>query len=150
MSSKTCVTIRSVFLRYMHHDILVMRGNIKKSVFILSKEGVVQGDPLVMVGYGLLLLLLIKKLKDEFNSVDIPWYADDGSAAGSLENVGYFIKRQEEIEPVYRYFQEERNSILVAKGRDTVIGDIFKEKYNFNFQIKNGYHCLGGHIASGI
>ena len=137
--------VRLLFNIYTHHHILVMRGE-KELVFILSKEGIVQGDPLVMVDYELLVVPLNRKLKDEFISVDSLWYTDAGSAESSLENSGSFFKRLEEIGPAYGYFPEERKIILVVRGRNTEKGNIFKEKYNFNFQIKNDYRYLGGHI----
>ena len=116
-------------------------------VFIFSREGIVQGYPLATTGYGILVLPLIRKLKIEFTSVESPWYADDGSAVGSLENISSFFKRIEEIGPAYGYFPEEGKSILVVRGRDTEKANIFKEKNNFNFQIKNGYRYLGSHIG---
>ena len=48
-----------------------------------------------------------RKLKVDFTSVESPWYADDGSALDSLENIGSFFKRLEEIGPAYGYFLEE-------------------------------------------
>ena len=128
---------------YRHHDVLILRGeNKKESVFIFSREGIVQRCPLATTGCGLLVLPLIRKLKVEFTFLESPWYADDGSAAGSLENVGTFFKRLEEIGPIYGSFPEESNSILVVRGRDMEKANIFKEKNNFNFQIKNGYRYL--------
>ena len=35
----------------------------------------------------------------------------------------------------------------MVRGNDTENSNIFKEKYNFKFQIKNGYCYLGGHIC---
>ena len=80
-------------------------------------------------------------------SVESSWYADGGLAAGSLENVGSLFKRLEEIGPSYNYFPEESKSSLVVRSRDTEKANIFKEKYSFNFETKNGYRYLGGHIG---
>ena len=133
---------------YRHHIVLFLRGeNEKASVFILSREGIVQWCHLATTGYGLLVLPLIRTLKVEFNSVESLRYAGDGVAVGSIENVDSFFKRLEEIGPAYGYFPEEGKSVLVVRGNDTENSNIFKEKYNFKFQIKNGYCYLGGHIC---
>ena len=51
---------RFLFNIYRHHAVLVMRGDKKSStVFLHSKEGITQGCPLAMLGYGLLILPLI-------------------------------------------------------------------------------------------
>lgn len=140
--------VRFLLNMYRHHAVLILRGtNKNESVFIFSREGIVQGYPLSTTGYGLLILPLIRKLKVEFNSVEPRLYTDDGTAAGSLESISSFFKRLEDIGPAYGYFPEESKSILVVRGRDTEKANIFKEKYNCNFEIKNGYRCLGGHIG---
>ena len=83
---------------YRHHTVLTLRGGNKKEVvFIFSREGIVQGCPIATTCYGLLVLTLIRKLKVGFTSIESPWYADDGLAADSLENIGSFFKRLEEI-----------------------------------------------------
>ena len=44
-----------------------MRGENKKdTIFISSSERMTQGCPLAMIGYGILLLSLMRKLKKEF------------------------------------------------------------------------------------
>ena len=66
-----------------------MRGENKKdTIFISSSERMTQGCPLAMIGYGILLLSLMRKLKKEFDS---PWYADNGTVAGTLESFLYFF-----------------------------------------------------------
>ena len=44
-----------------------------------------------MMGYGLLLLPLIRKLKREFISIEPAWYADDGATAGKLKDILIFV-----------------------------------------------------------
>ena len=65
---------RFLFNVYIHWGTLVMRGKKKKeTVFLFNKEGVPQGCPLAIAGYGLLILPLIRKLKKEFSDVEFPW-----------------------------------------------------------------------------
>ena len=79
---------RFLFNMYGHHAVLVMRGDKKGStVFLRSKEGITQGYPLAILGYGLLLLPLIRVLKREFSDVDSPWYTDDAAAAGKIPRI---------------------------------------------------------------
>ena len=44
-----------------------------------------------MIGYGLLLLPLVWKLKKEFTSNESPQYADGGAAAGKLKDIFFFF-----------------------------------------------------------
>ena len=52
--------------------------------FLHSKEGVTQGDPLVMITYGIGVLPLIRDLRRSNPHVMQPWYADDVGAGGGL------------------------------------------------------------------
>ena len=62
-----------LFNMYRHHTVLILKGgNTKESVFIFSREGIVQGYSLATTGYGILVLPLIRKLKVEFTSVESP------------------------------------------------------------------------------
>ena len=53
---------------------------------IMSAEGTTQGDPLAMAMYALGTLPLIQR-SNPSNLVQQVWYADDGTAAGSLTNL---------------------------------------------------------------
>jgi hypothetical protein len=68
---------------YRHWATLVIRGKGGTVVLIFSKEGVTQGDPLSMFGYGIGILPLICKLTLEFPAVKQPWYYADDAGAGA-------------------------------------------------------------------
>jgi hypothetical protein len=70
---------------YKHWAVLMLRGNHGHSVFIFSKEGVTQGDPLSMFAYGIGMLPLICQLKTEFPQVEQPWYANDAGASTKFD-----------------------------------------------------------------
>jgi len=53
----------------------------------MSKEGVMQGDPLAMIAYGIGVLPLIRQLRNEFRSVEQPWYADNARTAGKFKEI---------------------------------------------------------------
>ncbi len=75
---------RFTFNCYKHWTTLVVRTGNGLALFIFSKEGVTQGDPLTMVAYGIMLLPLIRSLKEEIPDVDQPWYANDAGAGGTF------------------------------------------------------------------
>jgi hypothetical protein len=73
------------------------------AVFVFSKEGSVQGDPLSMFAYGIGILPLIRQLKKEFPEVKQPWYADDALAGAKFVRIHRQYDRLCEIGPVYGY-----------------------------------------------
>ena len=89
----------SIFLfnSYQGYAVLIVRG---ASSFILTKEGVTQGDPLGMMFYGVGILPLTRKLKKGSNFLNEQkqmcdhdanfdwnqnWYADDSACASILK-----------------------------------------------------------------
>ena len=61
---------RFTFNLYRHQSVLVVRGESKtKTIFLHSSEGLIQGCPLAMLGYGILLRPLIITLKIDFPEV---------------------------------------------------------------------------------
>ena len=88
---------RFAFNCYRHWATLVIRGKQGTCVVIFSKEGVTQGDPLSMFGYGIGVLPLIRRLKEEFPSVKQPWYADDAGAGGHFTELRAFMEWLQEI-----------------------------------------------------
>ena len=57
------------------------------NVFLHSKEGVNQGDPLAMITYGIGVLPLIRVLRLDHPQVYQPWYADDAGAGGGIREI---------------------------------------------------------------
>jgi hypothetical protein len=60
---------RIMFNSYKHWSTLVIRNNDGSGEFLISQQGVTQGDPLVMLGYALGMLPLTRQLKAEFPEV---------------------------------------------------------------------------------
>jgi hypothetical protein len=63
---------RFVFNSYKHWAILIIWNNDETGVFLHSKQVVTQGDTIVMFGYAVGLLPLIRGLKSEFLMVTQP------------------------------------------------------------------------------
>ena len=57
---------RLVFNCYCHWKLVVLRNGNGTDSFLLSREGVRQGDPLAMIAYGICILPLIKKPKGSY------------------------------------------------------------------------------------
>jgi hypothetical protein len=133
---------RFAFNCYRHWATLVIRGKGGTVVLIFSKEGVTQGDPLSMFGYGIGILPLIRRLKIEFPAVKQPWYADDAGAGGSFTDLQQFFLRLQEIGPAYGYFPEPSKSILIVR-----IHNRTRARSTFDhlgFKVQTGSRYLGG------
>jgi hypothetical protein len=115
-------------------------------VLIFSKEGVTQGDPLSMFGYGIGILPLIRRLKIEFPAVKQPWYADDAGAGGSFTDLRQFFLRLQEIGPAYGYFPEPSKSILIVRAHNRTRAKSTFD--NLGFKVQTGSRYLGGYIGS--
>ena len=55
--------------------------------FLFSRDGVTQGDPLVMVEYGLVILPLIRELRVARPGVTHTWYVYDAWAGSTCEGI---------------------------------------------------------------
>ena len=62
-----------------------------------------QGDPLAMAMYVVVIILLIHHLADE-NTKRV-WFADHASAGGKLEHIKIWLDKISQIGPEYSYFQ---------------------------------------------
>ena len=76
------------------------------TLILYSKEGVTQGDPLVMVLYGLGLLPFSRALSSRAPMARQFWYADDARVGAKLSFIREFWTHQYELGPRYRYCPE--------------------------------------------
>ncbi len=136
---------RFTFNCYKHWSILVIRGNNGTAAFLFSKEGVTQGDPISMVVYGLAVLPLIRRLKQEFPEVEQPWYADDAGAAGNFDAIRRHFTKLQEIGPNYGYFPELSKSVLVVSQCNFEAAKLAFA--DLGFEVTTGHRYLGGFIA---
>ena len=95
--------------------------------FLLSKEGVTQGDPLSMMLYAVAVLPLIRFLEDSCEWVQ-NWYADDSSCVGELSSVRRWFDRPLIDGPAYGYFPEPSKTVLVVGSSDLErASDLFRD-----------------------
>ena len=73
---------------YHHWATLVVRDiGDGSGHFLHRKEGVTQGNPLIMIAYGIGVLPLILELREAHPRVTQPWYADDVGAGETFIDV---------------------------------------------------------------
>ena len=73
------------FSSYRHWSWLVLYNENGMAIFMHSREGVTQGEPLNMVTYLIGVLLLIKCLKEDYRDVTQTWYAANAGALGIFD-----------------------------------------------------------------
>ena len=83
--------------------------------FILSQEGVTQGDTIAMAKYALATRNLIRQLKDEVENVRQVWFADDSNAGGDLVGLKEWWDLLKRIGPSYGYYPKPGKTCLVLK-----------------------------------
>ena len=94
----------------------------KKTEFLLSKEGVGQGDPLSMLMYAAAVMPLIKSLSNPSNWIQ-NWYADDSSCIAKLTHLRDWFDKLSEHEPKQVYYPE----VILEVDKCIVIVDINHE-----------------------
>ena len=88
------------------------------NVFLHSKEGVTQGDPLAMIAYGVGVLPLIRVLRSDHPQVYQPWYSDDAGAGGTFRDIMAHFRDLQLKGPAQGYFTEPTQSILVVSEQN--------------------------------
>ena len=79
---------RFAFNCYRHAATVVLRRANGEAEFLLSWEGVIQGDPLSMIIYGIALVPLARLCCLSVRDLVHVWYADDAALAGPLSWIG--------------------------------------------------------------
>ena len=105
---------RFAFNCYRHWVTLVIRSEDGTGHFLLRKEGVTQGDPLVVAAYRLVILPLIRELRTAHPVVTHPWYADDVVVSGTFVGIWKNMENLMLRVPPRGYFLEFTKSILVV------------------------------------
>eukprot|EP00731_Ephydatia_muelleri_P026576 Em0018g676a len=86
---------------------------MSKTDALLSKEGVMQGDPLSMLMYASSTLPLIKSLYNPSTLVQ-NWYTDDSSCTAKLPHLLKWFQMLCELGPKYGYYPEPKKTILIV------------------------------------
>jgi hypothetical protein len=139
---------RFAFNCYRHASLLILRSPGNKTCHLLaSREGITQGDPLAMLLYGVTLVPLARRLREEVPSVVQPWYADDAAMAGPCSHVATAMRLLEKLGPQRGYYPEPAKSIVIC--RDATHTEAAKQWLEeFNFQYCEGHRYVGGFLGS--
>ena len=79
-----------------------------------SEEGTTQGDPLAMPMYAMATIPLINQL-GEIADVKQAWYADDATAAGSLQSTRRWWNHLVSVGPAFGYYANASKTWLITK-----------------------------------
>ena len=107
-----------------------------KTEFLLSKEGVGQGDPLSMLMYVAAVVSLIKSLSIPSNWIQ-NWYANDSSCTAKLTHLRDCFDKLYEHGPKYGYHPEVDKCIVIVDSNHEHLG----------VKVVKGYRFLGDFIG---
>ena len=90
-----------------------------KAIFLYNREGVVQGDQLYMVAYGIGVILLTKLPKASYTDVTQPWYTDNYDALDTFDNIGLYVNSLEKFVKKFvtgcGYYPEPPKIVLIVQ-----------------------------------
>jgi hypothetical protein len=88
------------------------------ALVIHSKEGITQGDCLAMSLYGIALMPLTSKMREEFPEALQPSYCNDAGAADKALPNAQCLNFLVKFGPPYGYFPEPSKSYYICKAED--------------------------------
>ena len=109
-----------------------------------SREGTTQGDPLAMAMYGVAIIPLIRKLDQK--EIMQKWFADDGNAVGSLQNLRKMLDLVETTGQGFGYFVKPSKCHLICKPE--YAEEAKKIFHGTNIKIVEGHRILGSAIGT--
>ena len=133
---------------YRHSALLVLRDPGNQAHFLLSKEGVTQGDPLSMVLYGLALLPLCDTLRRYDREVLQPWYADDAAMHGKASRAARVLRELCRIGTHRGYYPEPAKSWFVCTEAEEPAARKVFEEAGMAMQFCRGHRYVGGFVGS--
>jgi hypothetical protein len=136
---------RFAFNCYSHHSLLIVRNAGGTALFIFSKEGVTQGDPIAMFCYGIIgILPMIRDLKQRHSELKQPWYADDAGALGSFDAIARMFTDLMKIGPDFGYYPNPSKSILI-----TPTNKLANAEQHFDQSLWSWFPCMFRSPVSG-
>ena len=138
---------RFTFNCYKYHATLLVRSKDGgDAIFIYSKEGWTQGDPIAMIVYGIVMLPVTKSIIATVPECHQPWYADDAGAGGKFNDIMRYFTTLCDKGPARGYFPEPTKSIIIVKPQSV---EAAKAKFaHLGFKVVTGARYLGGHVGT--
>ena len=144
---------RLTFNRYRHQNIIYVRGLPgEMPVIILGKEGVAQGCVFGSICFGIGLMPLAEKMREEVPEALQPLFADDVTPVGPAGPNARCLKFLCDNGPRYGYFPEPEKSFYVCKGEDESVARMAFAGFGFGADVLKfvrGHRYLGSYIGSG-
>ena len=113
--------------------------------FLHRNEGVIQGDPLDMIAYGIGVLPLNREIQGAQPRVAHPWYADDAGAGGKFQKILEHFSDLQAWGPARGYYPDPTKNILVVG-----LGNLARAEEHFwglGIPVVTGHYYLGGYIG---
>ena len=134
-----------VFNFYYHCSSLILRNMNGTSIFMHSREVVIQGNPLAVIVYTIGILSLIKKLKMEFPGVTHPWYAEDSIVLGIFARFEAYFHWLKVHGPGQGHYPEPSKSVMIVHPNNPESRNLFG--LCCGFKVCMGTPYLGGYIG---
>jgi hypothetical protein len=134
------------FICYQHSAQLILRQSGQPCHVLSSDKGVMQGDPLAMVLYGLALVSLARRLRQAAPAVIQLWYADDFTMVSESRAVAKVMDLLVALGPARGYYPEPTKSLLIChagKQEKTLVN-----LERFHFASSHGHQYVGGFIGT--
>ena len=106
-----------------------------------------QGDPLAMIAYGIVIIPLIKNSKREIPDVTQPWYAEDDGALGMFARLETYFDSLTHQGPGQDYHPKPTKSVLIVYPDNLKAGKVFRAPHRF--RVCTGARYLEGYIGDG-
>ena len=127
---------------------LVARRPGKEAIFLLSLEGVTQGDPLAMALFGIAVCPLADILRREFPDVLQPWYADDAAMMGAPADAAACFRRLQELGPHFGYHPSSSKSwCICSAAAEPPSRNAFAALGLSTVKWCHGHRCVGGFVG---
>ena len=97
-----------------------------------------QGDPLSIVAYGIVILPMIKPPKSEYPDIIHTWYADDAGALGTSKNTKLYFNFSKRFVPGCGYYPKPPKRVLIVHLDNLEGGKQFG--LHHGFKVRTGAH----------
>jgi hypothetical protein len=112
------------------------------------KEVITQGNCLAMSLYGVALMPLASKMREDFPEALQPWYCNNAGAAGKALPNAQCLNFLVKFGPPYCYFPEPGKSYYICKAEDEPAARQAFESFGLEINYSRGQRYLGGFIKS--
>ena len=133
--------MRFLFNTYRGYAALFLQGS---SDYLLSKEGVTQGDPLSMMLYAVAILPLIRSLKNSKRWTQ-NWYADDSACVATLPSLHAWFSQLLSSGPAFGYLPQPVKTVLVVSP--SYLNQAASLSSDLGIKVVSGSRFLGGFVG---